>query len=118
MGISAPTTELASAESVVERLYLAVRHLCVAEGDVRARLVISVETLCALRVDEFPERLRADFSWVMAQSTKYPAAPGSRHGTIATTMRRIRNTTGRQIAQRIFAIYSEIQEIRGFPLLA
>ena len=107
----------AQAESVVERVFLAVEHLCVGQGDVRKRLVVAIELLLPLQEKEFPEHLRKDFLWVIAQATKYESKIPKYEGTIQATMRRIMNSTGEKIAKRIFKIYSEIQNIRGFPLL-
>ena len=45
------------AESVVERIYLAVKHLCTENGDVRKHLVGAVIILLPLRAMEFPEEL-------------------------------------------------------------
>lgn len=105
------------AESVVERVYLAVEHLCIGRGDVRKRLVEAVSTLLPLQARDFPEELQEDFNWVMAQSTKYRSQIPAYEGNIEATMRRIKNSTGEKIAERIFNIYSRIQDVRGFPLL-
>ena len=109
-------TVIRQAESVVERVYLAVEHLCTAPGDVRARLREAVMTLLPLRVLDFPEHLQGDFDWILSQSTKYESEWPD-EGTLDATMRRIRNSTGKKIAKRIFKLYSDIQDIRGFPLL-
>ena len=106
-----------AAESVKERVFLAVQELCVGEGDVRARLVISINILIALSPSEFPEALREDFELVMQQSTKYESDIPEHKSNLEVTMKRIRNSTGKKIAEKIFKIYSEIQSIRGFPLL-
>jgi hypothetical protein len=105
------------AESVVERVYVSVKHLCTAQGDVRGRLVGAVTILLPLLAREFPEELQADFDWVITQSTKYDSQIPQYQGNIEATMKRIRNSTGEIIAERIFSIYSRIQDIRGFPLL-
>jgi len=105
------------AESVVERLYISVKHLCTAPGDVRSRLVGAVITLLPLQVNEFPEELQADFDWVITQSTKYKSQTPQYQGNIETTMKRIKNSTGEKIAERIFLLYAQVQDIRGFPLL-
>ena len=105
------------AESVVERVFLSVKHLCTAQGDVRKRLVGAVTTLVPLLAREFPEELQADFDWIMAQSTKYKSQIPEYEGNIEATMKRIRNSSGEKIAERIFSLYSRIQDIRGFPLL-
>jgi hypothetical protein len=82
------------AESVVERVYLSVEHLCTAPGDVRSRLVGAIITLLPLQAREFPEELQADFDWVIAQSTKYKSQIPQYQGNIEATMKRIRNSTG------------------------
>lgn len=107
----------AAAESVVERVYLAVQQLCTARGDVRKRLEIAVMTLLPLQVRNFPSSLQKDFEWVIRESTKYESSCPQFRGDLEATMMRIRNSTGQKIAQRIFNIYSSIQDIRGFPLL-
>jgi hypothetical protein len=105
------------AESMVERVYLAVKHLYTGRGDVRKRLIGAITTLLPLQAREFPEALQEDFNWVMAQSTKYESKIPAYEGNIEATMRRIKSSTGEKIAERIFDIYSGIQDIRGFPLL-
>ena len=71
-------TVIGQAESVVERVYQAVEHLCTAPGDVRARLRGAVMTLLPLQVREFPEHLQGDFEWIRSQSTKYESEWASR----------------------------------------
>lgn len=105
------------AESVVKRLYEAVEYLCIGRGDVRNRLKGAVVTLIFLREENFPEHLREDFVWIKTQVTKYKSENPKYEGDIDTTMRRIKNSTGEIIAKRIFRLYSDIQDIRGFPLL-
>jgi hypothetical protein len=106
-----------AAESVKQRVFLAVQDLCIEEGDVRARLIVSISTLMPLNPDEFPEALRKDFEWVMLQSTKHESTFPEHRSNLEVTMKKIRNSTGKKIAEKIFRIYSEIQNIRGFPLL-
>jgi len=105
------------AESVVEKLYLAVEHLCTGKGDVRNRLKGAILTLIFLREESFPEHLREDFVWIKTQATKYKSENPKYEGDIDATMRQIKNSTGEKIAKRIFRLYSDIQDIRGFPLL-
>ena len=109
-------TVIGQAESVVQRVYQAVEHLCTAPGDVQARLRGAVMTLLPLQVREFPEHLQGDFDWIRSQSTKYESER-PHEGTLDATMRRITTSTGEKIAKRIFKLYSDIQDIRGFPLL-
>lgn len=105
------------AESVVERVYLAVKYLCIGRGDVRKRLSEAISALLPLQPHEFPDELQADFEWIIKQSTKYDSQIPEYEGNIEATMKRIKNSTGEKIADRIFSIYSRIQDIRGFPLL-
>jgi hypothetical protein len=58
-------------ESVKERVYSAVKELCIGGSDVRGRLIISVNILMALSPEEFPEDIKDDFNWVIQQSTKF-----------------------------------------------
>lgn len=115
--VDATIEDRMSAESVKERVFLAVKELCIAKGDVRARLVISVEILMALSSNEFPESLREDFEFVIQESTKYKSDMPEHRNDLEVTMKRIKNSTGQKIAENIFNIYSAIQSIRGFPLL-
>jgi hypothetical protein len=112
---SSAAAKLSAAESVVERVYLSVRHLAVGKGDVRSRLKVVGVTLVPLLENEFPIELREDFRWVMEQLTRYESV--SKEGRIEATMNRIQNSTGEKIASRIFEIYSKLQNIRRRPLL-
>ena len=107
----------ANAESVVERLYLAVLHLSVGKGDVRSRLITVGDDLFPLLETDFPEELQDDFKWVQMQMTKYESKYPQFSGDVEVTMRRIKNSTGQKIAEKIFEIYARVQEIRGNPLL-
>ena len=109
-------TVIGQAESVVQRVFQAVECLCTAPGDVRTRLRWAVMILLPLQVQEFPEHLQGDFDWIRSQSTKYKSER-PHEGDLEATMRRIKNSTGEKIAERIFKLYSEIQNIRGFPLV-
>ncbi len=109
------SNSVAAAESVVQRVYLAVRALATGRGDVRNRLRIAGATLSPLRIDEFPEDIRSDFAWVMKQLTQYDAV--GNEGRIEVTLRRIQNSTGEKIAVRMFDIFSQLQNIRGRSLL-
>lgn len=105
-----------AAESVIERVYLAVEHLCIGQGDVRKRLRTAVINLLPLQKEDFPHELREDFNWVISQSTKYPSDDRKLRGDLEFTMRTIKNSSGQKIAKRILHIYARLQDIRGFPL--
>ena len=59
-----------AAESVKQRVFLAVQGLCIGRGDVRKRLITAIGTLQPLSSSEFPEALQNDFNWVMSESTR------------------------------------------------
>lgn len=105
-----------AAESVIERVYLAVEQLCTGRDDVRGRLRIAVTILLPLRDQDFPRELQDDFNWVIASATKYKSEYPQSCGDLESTVRRIRRSTGQRIAQRIFQIYRRLQDVRGFPL--
>lgn len=106
-----------AAESVKQRVFLSVHELCIGRGDVRSRLIPAIETLSPLSESEFPVNLQKDFAWIMKESTKFQSDIREHRSDLEVTMRRIQNSTGEKIAQRIFDMYRELQDIRGFPLL-
>lgn len=114
---NASIEDRASAESVIERVYLAVQQLCTETGDVRKRLQVAVTTLLPLQCRDFPSALQKDFDWVIRESTKYKSPYPQFRGDLEATMMRIKNSTGQKISQKIFNIYSSLQDVRGFPLL-
>ena len=114
---NATTEDKIAAESVIQRVYLSVEELCIGKGDVRQRLKDAVLILLPLQTRDFPACLQKDFEWVIKESSKYESHHPKFRGNLDETMRRIRNTTGQKIAQRILSIYSTLQDIRGFPLL-
>jgi hypothetical protein len=89
----------------------------VGPGDVRKRLINAVMTLIFLREEDFPDELRSDFNWIISEATKFESRAPNFRGDLEETMIRIRNSTGEKIAQKIFDLYSSLQDIRGFPLL-
>lgn len=107
-----------AAESLIERVYLAVQQLCTGRGDVRSMLQAAVTTLVPLQSREFPRELQDEFTSIIADATKYKSEMPKFRGDLEATMKRIRNSTGQDIAERIFHLYARLQEIRGFPLLS
>ena len=86
-----------------EKLKAAEYKLAVGEGDVRARLRYVFKLLRTLRPHDLPAELRDDFNWVMTQLTRY-GPDKDEDGTVYRTaidhtMSRIRNSTGRKIAE-------------------
>ncbi len=86
----------------------AERKLAIGKGDVRERLRSAFKLLRMLREEEVPEEMKSDFSWIMRQLTRHGPEVGP-DGTVYKTavdhtMSRIRNVTGRKIAQRIYKL--------------
>lgn len=95
-----------------EKLMVAEHKLAVGEGDVRERLRSAFKVLNTLQDDELPLGMRADWSWVMKQLVRFGPKIG-RDGTIYKTavdhtMSRIRNSTGKKIAERIYKLNREM----------
>lgn len=116
------------ARGVLERVTLAIESLCVGKGDVRSRLKAAVgDHLFHLREQDFPCELRGEFRKIIEQSTKYDAqdlyragyiplaalSPGHElyEGSIPSTMRRIRRSTGVKIARDICHLFSALQRM-------
>jgi len=91
--------------------------MCIAEGDVRERLIGAIQTISILSTQKFPEHLQSEFDWIMAVAIKHKSPYPNLHSDLEETMRKIRRATGRKIAERLFKLYSNLQDIRGFPLL-
>lgn len=90
---------------------VAERKLAIGEGNVRERLRGAFRVLRMLREDEIPPDMRTDWSWVMHQLTRLGPDVGT-DGTVYKTavdhtMSRIRNVTGRKIAERIYRLNRE-----------
>ena len=116
------------AGDVLERVTLAIRSLCVGKGDVRSRLEEAIAyQLLPLREEDFPCGLQGKFREIMEQSTKYDASdlyraryiplealsPGHKlyEGSIRSTMRRIRRSTGAKIARDIWDLFSALKRV-------
>jgi hypothetical protein len=92
-----------------EQLLKVINILATDPGDVRSRLLAAHESFHPLTPDHFPEHLREDFSWVMAQlTTQQPQLDHEgnvRKGRVQVSLGRIRNSTGAKIAQRLLALH-------------
>ena len=91
-----------------EKLYVAMRSLATGPGDVRARLVDAFMSFHTLEEDDLPPKYRKDWKWINTQLTKhgpiYDYKGRVRKGAVENTMSKIRNSTGRKIAMKLFDI--------------
>ena len=114
----------AKAKDVLERVTGAIEVLCVGKGDVRNRLMPATSVLAPLRDQDFPTDLQDQFRKIMKAATKYDASDfdrrlplypagswNERQGRIEATMRRIRRSTGQNIAQDIWSLYVRLRII-------
>jgi|SRR3989338_7794034 len=91
-----------------EKLYVAMRSMATGQGDVRARLVDAFMTFHTLKEEDFPPKYRKDWKWIHTQLTKH--GPIYDHkgrvykGSVENTMSKVKNSTGRKIATKIFDI--------------
>jgi len=95
-----------------EKFSSALGSLAIGPGDVRGRLWAAYLHFHPVREKHLPDDLHEDYQWVLQQLTRYGPARG-RDGkiildSIQETLRRIRNSTGSRIAERILRIYSQL----------
>ena len=97
----------------LEKLSLAVHYLAVGPGDVRQRLKTAYMEFHVVSEDDFPEHLRDDWQWIIAQLIRFGPV---RHadgtifvGALENTLSRIKNSTGAKIAERIVSLQAELE---------
>ena len=84
----------------------------------------ATSVLAPLRDQDFPTELQCQFREIMRAATKYDASDldrslplypagswNERQGRIEATMRRIRRSTGQNIAQDIWSLYVKLKKI-------
>ena len=91
-----------------QRFRHAVYALAVGPGDVRSRLLsVYVDDLSPISAVDLPPELKDDYVWVLQQLSKFRLSKKEleggywRYGHVEHTLRRIRNSTGARIAERI-----------------
>ena len=99
-----------------EKLRGAVHRLAVGEGDVRSRLVSAHWLLKQLSARDLPAELHEPWRLIMSELTKRGPVVGA-DGELWTpacknTMSRIRNSTGRQIAEKIYSLHTDIEYLQ------
>ncbi|MEI6559567.1 MAG: hypothetical protein WCO00_14285 [Rhodospirillaceae bacterium] len=82
--------------------------LIIGEGDVRERLLLAFKGNSFISEHDLPAHLQDDWRWVISQMTRFEITDtydcDIRRGSYELTMNRIRNSTGRKIAERILKI--------------
>jgi len=95
-----------------EKFHTALYRLTVGEGDVRDRLRGAYRYLKMLSEDEVPPKLREEWASILQALTRQGPEVGPNgevyRSSIDHTMSRIKNRTGRAIAERIYALVREI----------
>lgn len=81
----------------------AIECLVTGSGDVRSRLLVAHKKLLALSEDDFPSELVAEYNQIKSEFI--------RCGTVAVTLREIRNATGSKIAERILNLKARIDSL-------
>ena len=98
-----------------EKFMIAVRNLVVGEGDVRQRLRYAYKQINRIGESDVPPSLRDDWRWIVEQVTRLGGevdSDGSVYKTAAdNTLSRIKNSTGRKIAERIYKVHLSLQEL-------
>ncbi len=89
------------------KLSEAVRRLVVGEGDVRGRLSWASEYLDMVSRDMLPPHLWEYWDSIQTDLHRFPAQDG--RTATEMTLRRIRNSTGSKIAQRILSLSVELE---------
>jgi len=95
-----------------EKFHAALHRLAVAEGDVRSRLKGAYRHLRCLSEDQVPSDLRAEWIAILKALTRFGPEcdpDGTLYQTaIDHTMSRIKNRTGRAMAERIYNLVQEV----------
>jgi hypothetical protein len=99
-----------------EKLSNAIRLLAVHPGDVRSRLLVAFMEFHPLNEHDFPPTLQKHYRWVMKQLTKRGPLLDDKGdiycGSVEHTLRRIRNSTGAKIAERLLLLHDGVAEAR------
>lgn len=95
-----------------EKLMDAEYRLAVSEGDVRERLRRAYTPLRRLSAEDLPADLRDEWREILRELTRHgPERDSDGHvwrSSIDHTMSRIRNRTGRRIAERIYRLRAQL----------
>lgn len=90
-----------------------IQELCVSSGDVRSRLLVSNDAMSSLNTSHFPEHLKQKWDSITRMMNKYGPATNFEgvmcQGSVAHTMRRIKNATGVKIATELWELHEALQ---------
>jgi hypothetical protein len=93
-----------------EKFHAALHHLAVGEGDVRDRLRGADRYLSMLSEEEVPPKLRPEWNDLLLVLNKRGPVHGPDglvyQNALDHTLSRMRNSTGRKIAERIYTLIS------------
>ena len=95
-----------------EKLTSAIHILATGQGDVRSRLLHAYDEFHPLRENHFPEPLKKKWAKLYKGLTRF--GPVHDHkgqidvGSVQNTLQRIKNSTGEQLANLVFDLYSEL----------
>lgn len=98
----------------VEKLTNVLECLATHPGDARER-VGAAYWLCAhLRVEEFPEKNRKDWEWIMKEVTKFGPLTDYKgdvlRGSVENTMKSVRKSTASKIAKKFYEFYWAVSQ--------
>ena len=95
-----------------EKLFLSILTFCKSPGDVRSRLKLAYYHFHVLRPDDFPEDFQKEWAEILDSLTKYGPKIGfdgkPYMGGLDHTLKRMRNSTGSKIAEKIFELYYQM----------
>jgi hypothetical protein len=95
-----------------EKFHAAIYSLAAGEGDVRSRLRRAHRHLKMLSEEEVPPNLRGEWLAILRALTRYGPEVGSNgevyRRAVDHTMSRIKNSTGRAIAEKIWTLVRKI----------
>ena len=95
------------------RISFAIKELCIAPGDVRSRLLAANDFIDSLNNKDFPDNLLPQWLEFKKSITKhgpmknYAGEPVS--GAVSNTLRKIRNSTGVKIAEKLYQLNEQFQ---------
>jgi hypothetical protein len=99
---------------VKRRISDAVYVLCTAKGDVRSRLLLADRATDGLSDNSFPDELKPKWAEIKNLLRQHGAvfndSGGVAIGAIANTLKKIRNSTGSKIAEKIFELHRDLEK--------